>query len=137
MSVNICSVGAPSSLTLFLPDLVTWRSYMGWFRPWPVGIGLINKSTHRINHKEILFYFTHNTYKHLRQVQPFSCQLPITPPPWENPSTCHNVRIQFFWPERTPSTCCLKIPDPLSFRESIHKRGFESTKESCLSNLRI
>ena len=27
-------------LTLFLPDLVTWRSYMGWFRPWPVGIGL-------------------------------------------------------------------------------------------------
>ena len=29
-----------SELTLFLPDLVTWRSYMGWFRPWPVGIGL-------------------------------------------------------------------------------------------------
>ena len=27
-------------LTLFRPDLVTWRSYMGWFRPWPVGIGL-------------------------------------------------------------------------------------------------
>ena len=27
-------------LTLFLPNLVTWRSYMGWFRPWPVGIGL-------------------------------------------------------------------------------------------------
>ena len=26
-------------LTLFLPDLVTWRSYKGWFRPWPVGIG--------------------------------------------------------------------------------------------------
>ena len=27
-------------LTLFLPDVVTWRSYMGWFRPWPVGTGL-------------------------------------------------------------------------------------------------
>ena len=27
-------------LTLFLPDLVTWRSYKGWFRPWPEGIGL-------------------------------------------------------------------------------------------------
>ena len=27
-------------LTLFLPDVVTWRSYMGWFRPWPVGKGL-------------------------------------------------------------------------------------------------
>ena len=22
------------------PDLVTWRSYKGWFRPWLVGIGL-------------------------------------------------------------------------------------------------
>ena len=30
----------PFPLTLFLPDLVTWRSYMGWFRPWPVAIGL-------------------------------------------------------------------------------------------------
>ena len=30
----------PLNLTLFLPDLVTWRSYMGWFRPWPVRIGL-------------------------------------------------------------------------------------------------
>ena len=28
------------NLTLFLPAVVTWRSYMGWFRPWPVGIGL-------------------------------------------------------------------------------------------------
>ena len=27
-------------LTLFLPAVVTWHSYMGWFRPWPVGIGL-------------------------------------------------------------------------------------------------
>ena len=27
-------------LTLFRPDLVTWRSYKGWFRPWLVGIGL-------------------------------------------------------------------------------------------------
>ena len=26
-------------LTLFLPDLVTRRSYKGWFHPWPVGIG--------------------------------------------------------------------------------------------------
>ena len=30
-------------LTLFLPDLVMWRLYKGWFRPWPVGIGLSNK----------------------------------------------------------------------------------------------
>ena len=29
-------------LTLFLPDLVTWGSHKGWFRPWPVGIGLTN-----------------------------------------------------------------------------------------------
>jgi hypothetical protein len=27
-------------LTLFLPAVVTWHSYMGWFPPWPVGIGL-------------------------------------------------------------------------------------------------
>ena len=27
-------------LTLFWPAVVMWRSYMGWFRPWPVGIGL-------------------------------------------------------------------------------------------------
>ena len=27
-------------LTLFLQDLVTWRSYKGWFRPHLVGIGL-------------------------------------------------------------------------------------------------
>ena len=27
-------------LTLFWPDLVKWRSYKGWFRPWLVGIGL-------------------------------------------------------------------------------------------------
>ena len=27
-------------LTLFLPAVVTWHSYIGWFRPWPVGIGL-------------------------------------------------------------------------------------------------
>ena len=27
-------------LTLFLPAVVTWPSYMGWFRPWPVWIGL-------------------------------------------------------------------------------------------------
>ena len=31
----------PKALTLFLPDLVTWRSSKGWFRPWLVGIGLI------------------------------------------------------------------------------------------------
>ena len=29
-----------ASLTLFWPDLVMWRSYKGWFHPWPVGIGL-------------------------------------------------------------------------------------------------
>ena len=34
-NVHFCTL-----LTLFLPDLVTWRSYKGWFRPWPVGIGL-------------------------------------------------------------------------------------------------
>ena len=28
------------ALTLFQPDLVMWRSCKGWFRPWPVGIGL-------------------------------------------------------------------------------------------------
>ena len=28
-------------LTLFLLAVVTWHSYMGWFHPWPVGIGLI------------------------------------------------------------------------------------------------
>ena len=28
-----------SSLPLFLPDLVMWHSYKGWFRPWPVGVG--------------------------------------------------------------------------------------------------
>ena len=28
-------------LTLFLPDLVTWRSCKGWFHPWRVGIGLM------------------------------------------------------------------------------------------------
>ena len=33
-------------LTLFRPDLVTWRSYKGWFRPWLVGIGL----THTVAH---------------------------------------------------------------------------------------
>ena len=27
-------------LTLFLPAVVTWHSYTGWFHPWPVGIGL-------------------------------------------------------------------------------------------------
>ena len=34
-----------NSLTLFLPDLVTWCSYKGWFCPWPVGIGLKDIST--------------------------------------------------------------------------------------------
>ena len=29
-----------TQLTLFLTDLVTWRSYKGWFRPYLVGIGL-------------------------------------------------------------------------------------------------
>ena len=28
------------ALTLFLPAVVRWCSYMGWFHPWPVGIGL-------------------------------------------------------------------------------------------------
>jgi len=27
-------------LTLFLLAVVTWQSYMGWLRPWPLGIGL-------------------------------------------------------------------------------------------------
>ena len=30
-------------LTLFQPDFVTWRTNKGWFRPWPVGIGLTTK----------------------------------------------------------------------------------------------
>jgi hypothetical protein len=33
-----------SFLTLFLPAVVTWRSYMCWFRPWPVGIRLRSDS---------------------------------------------------------------------------------------------
>ena len=32
--------GTVCVLTLFLPAVVMWCSYMGWFRPWPVGIGL-------------------------------------------------------------------------------------------------
>ena len=32
------------SLTLFLPAFVTWYSYMGWFCPVPVGIGLTLKN---------------------------------------------------------------------------------------------
>ena len=32
------------NLTLFRPDLVTWRSYKCWFRPWLVGIGLRDTS---------------------------------------------------------------------------------------------
>ena len=32
------------TLSLFRPDLVTWRSYKGWFRPWLVGIGLSKRN---------------------------------------------------------------------------------------------
>ena len=33
----------PPQLTLLLPNLVTWRSYKGWFRPWSVRVK--NKQT--------------------------------------------------------------------------------------------
>ena len=35
-----CKTERKCILTLFLPDLVIWRSYKGWFCPWPVGRGL-------------------------------------------------------------------------------------------------
>ena len=41
----LVTIKVTTRLTLFLPDLVTWRSYMGWFRPWPVGIGLKHSTT--------------------------------------------------------------------------------------------
>ena len=58
-------------LTLFLPDLVTWRSYMGWFCPWPVGIAAAKAFPclyliHREGHlKSSIFLFLISGYLNL------------------------------------------------------------------------
>ena len=57
-----------TSLTLFLPAVVTWHSYMGWFRPWPLGIDLkvflikervyFHKKYLKHVHSNVMFAFT-------------------------------------------------------------------------------
>ena len=49
-----CCLFVLVTLTLFLPAVVMWRSYMGWFRPWPVEIGLRGICTFAPLDKKIL-----------------------------------------------------------------------------------
>ena len=51
----------PAMLTLFLLAVVTWHSYMGWFRPWPVGIGLNQFSNAENNIPELTVQIYINT----------------------------------------------------------------------------
>ena len=40
LNLAYCTSSCSKVLTLFLPAVVTWHSCMGWFRPWPIEVGL-------------------------------------------------------------------------------------------------